>query len=711
MNNFFKRLFGGWNLNFKSFWLWGTIIIVAYGAAQYFIIHPEQPKQQKVERLFQDGSLSDVWNAMAADPKHSHIRFAAADENGQYYVFCECGDKSIKSVQPIFLAKTVGDKALELGVAVEAIDDGQGGHIRPEGIPWFTLISTAASVAFLVIFVMMARRGGVGGAAALMKGEEFKPITNIQTRFADIAGIPETKGELQTIVTFFRDRKTLEEVGGEIPRAIMLVGPSGTGKTELARAMAGEAGVPFYSIKATRLVEMFVGVGAKRFREQWLEASKNSPCVVFMDEVDAIARKRGMDAGNSERDVTLNEILTCLDGIEGRYPILLICATNLAEMIDPAFKSRMTRIIQVPLPTTSGRKAIFRIHARNVPIVGKDDEATFDKILDLAAKLSEGMSGRDIMKVMREQIHVRCYAKYGELRNPLPTELIYEAIEAGLLGDPLLSRMRLPAVRHRVSHHEGAHLIVEEELFRYSLAEQRKGRLAEDSFWGNETKLATIIPRSTGSEGVMLAMPLDGDTANLLTWEAICGKLMVSQAGNTGEFFGTGTCTNGNSGDNQMAGRLAKLAVLKAAMCVFGPRSLKIPPIFIGDDGRQGNSLTPPAEPYMESQRSLEQIDESIGEFLLAGRYGADAIVRQRLELLDEIAAVLKKEGTIRRDEYVSLFDKWAVKKPLDHEQWLKYFRPNGEEVTEIKKRSNFLLLGGDARLDTPALVATEGQR
>lgn len=697
MSEFFKKLFGSFKFKFGSYWFWAVVFLIMYGLAMVFIIHPEKPRQNNPARLFEDGAYSDVFDAMKADPTHSHIRLDVEKESGQQIVYCECGSKSIKSRVPVGHGKDLIEEALALKVAVEVKDDGAGGHIIPEGFPWFPIISIGIGVIF--VGIMLFGQRGAGGVSKFLKSEEFKPIKST-TRFADIAGISEARDELQVVVKFFKERKTLEELGGEIPRGILLVGPSGTGKTELARAIAGEADVPFFSVKATRLVEMYVGVGAKRFADQWAQATKNSPCVFFMDEVDAIAAKRGMSAGNNEREVTLNEILISLDGIEGRYPILFIAATNRSELLDDAFKSRMTRTITVPLPNKSGRKEIFRIHLRKIPIVGQHNEQEYETILTRAAEISEGMSGRAIMKVAREQLHVRCMLKYGELRNPMPVELLYEAVEAGLLGDPLLSRLRRPEFRRRVALHEGSHLIVAESLYSYSLAQQKEGLLAPDAYWADPTKLATIIPRSTGSEGVMLAMPEDGDTGNMIPWEAVCGRMMVGQAGNVGEFIGTGTCTNGNAGDNQMCDRLAKMAVLKSAMCVTGPRSLTLPPIFVGVDSGDGSA---PAQFYMESQKSHEQIDEAIGAFLWGGRFGADAIIVQRLELLNQIAERLMDEGTIRREEYESLFDEWEVKKPMNHEAWRKYFQPNGKKTSEIELRKSYLFKGGEVKqLETP---------
>lgn len=696
MKQFWKFIKGGFNL--KSIWFWGAVILLGYSLLWYFVLKPANDALiPDPGRNLQDGAFSSVFEAIEKDPAHSSIRFLTNKENGQIMVHCDCGSAAIKSIVPEGGQVKLIDRALALKVRIDAEDDGRGGHLKTStAADYFssgmTLISLLSGG---VLIYMLVKRGGMGGGASSMsKLNNFKPIQSTTT-FNDIEGIDEQKKELQVVVTFLKERRTLEEAGGQFPRGVMLVGPSGTGKTELARAIAGEAGIPFYTVKSTELVEMYVGVGASRFREFWTEASKNSPCVFFMDEVDAIALKRSGSAGGSnEREVTLNEMLISLDGIEGRYPILFVCATNRPDILDPAFKSRMTRVIEVGLPSTSGRKAIFRVHSRKINIAGKEDEATFDAILQRAAELSEGMSGRDIMMVMTQRIFINCVLKYNELRNPLPAELIYDALEAQMLGDPLYSKLRKPEFRRVVCDHEGGHLIVCEVLYRYTKKQQAEGALSPHAYWCNPTKVATVIPRSTGSEGVVLNMGEDADTANNLTWHAIIGHLMTAQAGNAAEFIKHKTCTIGNAGDNRMSMRLALMAVTKAAMSVVSPRSINLPPIFLGDTGEQTGMVSPP-QFYGASEESQMQIDKAVGEFLWGGRFGADAILSQRLGLLQEISDLLMQEGTIHREQYVPLFDKWDEQEPLDHSLWLKYFTASENGVSAIESRKEHFARGG----------------
>lgn len=697
MKKFWNNIKGWFGL--KSVSMWIAIALMAYGMLWYFVWKPAAAAMiPDPGRNLMDAPFSDVFKAIEEDPSHSSIRFLTNKENGQIIVHCDCGARAIKSIVPAEGKGRLIDKALELKVRIDAEDDGLGGHVKEATATDY--VSTGFSVLLVLlvgasIYMAMRRGGMAGGAGAMSKLKDFKPIKS-ETTFADIEGIDEQKKELQVVVTFLKERKTLEELGGKFPRGIMLIGPSGTGKTELARAIAGEADIPFFSCKSTELVEMYVGVGASRFREFWAEAAKYSPCVFFMDEVDAVASKRsGSGGGNNEREVTLNEMLISLDGIEGRYPILFVCATNRVDIIDPAFKSRMTRIIEVGLPSTSGRKAIFRVHSRKINIAGKEDETTFDAILQRAAELSEGMSGRDIMMVMTQRIFVNCVLRHGRLVTPLPPELIYEALEAQMLGDPLYSKLRKPDFRRVVCDHEGGHLITCEVLYRYTKELQARGELSPHAFWANPTKVATVIPRSTGSEGVVLNMGEDADTANNLTWHNIIGHLITAQAGNAAEFIKHRTCTIGNAGDNRMSMRLALMAVTKSAMSAFSPRSITLPPIFLGDTGEQPGLVAPP-QFYGASEESQMQIDKAVGEFLWGGRFGADAILSQRLGLLQEISDLLMQEGTIHREQYVPLFDAWDKKQPMDHEQWLKYFRPNGEEVTEIEKRKRHFALGGN---------------
>lgn len=691
-----KKLFN--KINLKSIWLWGTVGLLAYGALFLFVLKPHADALiPDAGRNLLDAPFSDIFEAMEKDPAHAKIRFVTRKEDGQVVVHCDCTGGAIKSLVPDGGQSKLIARALELKVRIDAEDDLRGGHLKQSTLAdYFNILATIASVAIGALFIyLMSRRGGpMGGMSGQAKNNGLKRIDS-NVKFEDIAGIDEAKAELEIVVQFLKDRKTLEEAGGELPRAILMTGGPGVGKTLLARAIAGEAGLPFFAIKMSALVEMYVGVGAARWREYWTEASKFAPCIVFCDEIDAVGGKRSNGAGgNQEREVTLNEVLVSLDGIEGRYPIVVIAATNRADMLDDALKSRFTRTIEVPNPNTSGRKEIFRIHARKINIVGKDDPEVWESILQRAAEASEGMAGRGIMQTMTQKIFNNCVMKYGKILNPLPAELIFEALEAEMLGDPLLSKLRRPGFRIMVAKHEAGHLIVGETLARYSRKLQEEGKLPEYAWFTHPTRVATIVPRSTGSEGVVLMTGDDPDTSKFMTWQQIVGFIATAQAGNAAEFMEFGTCSIGNAGDNQASMRLAIMAVTKSAMSVFGPRSIAVPPIFLGDNGQTAGFMPPP-QPYGASEGSQEQIDKAIGEFLWAGRFAADAILAQRRGLLAEIAELLMKEGTIRRPEYEALFDKWDESNPMDHEAWLKYYKLNGGEKSEIELRKEHFAKGG----------------
>ena len=352
-----KKLFK--KINPKSIWLWGTIGLLAYGALFVFVLKPHADALiPDTGRNLLDAPFSDIFEAMEKDPAHAKIRFVTRKEDGQVVVHCDCTGGAIKSLVPDGGQAKLIARALELKVRIDAEDDLRGGHIKQTTFAdYFNILATIASVAIGALFIYLMRRPGgpMGGMNAAAKLNGLKRI-NSEVKFDDIAGIDEAKSELEVVVQFLKDRKTLEEAGGQLPRAVLMTGGPGVGKTLLASAIAGEAGLPFFSIKMSALVEMYVGVGAARWREYWTEASKFAPCIVFGDEIDAIGGKRTTSGGgNNEREVTLNEILVSLDGIGGRFAIVFISTSYRADPLDGAWKSRFPRPIVFSHPATPGR--------------------------------------------------------------------------------------------------------------------------------------------------------------------------------------------------------------------------------------------------------------------------------------------------------------------------------------------------------------------
>ncbi len=265
------------------------------------------------------------------------------------------------------------------------------------------LVNGLPLLLFIGVWIYMARQmqGGAGGRAMGFGKSKAKMLTETQGRvtFDDVAGVDEAKEDLQEIVEFLRDPQKFQRLGGRIPRGVLLVGPPGTGKTLLARAIAGEAGVPFFSISGSDFVEMFVGVGASRVRDMFEQAKKNAPCIIFVDEIDAVGRHRGagLGGGNDEREQTLNQLLVEMDGFEANEGVILIAATNRVDVLDPALlrPGRFDRQIQVPNPDFIGREKILKVHARKVPLAPDVD-------LKIVARGTPGFSGADLMNLVNE---------------------------------------------------------------------------------------------------------------------------------------------------------------------------------------------------------------------------------------------------------------------------------------------------------------------
>ncbi|HYA79880.1 MAG TPA: ATP-dependent zinc metalloprotease FtsH, partial [Methylocystis sp.] len=323
---------------------------------------------------------------------------------------------------------------------------------------WMTLLLNALPLVLIIgVWIFMSRQmqGGMGGRAMGFGKSKAKLLTEAAGRvtFEDVAGVDEAKEDLQEIVEFLRDPQKFQRLGGRIPRGVLLVGPPGTGKTLLARAIAGEANVPFFTISGSDFVEMFVGVGASRVRDMFEQAKKNAPCIIFVDEIDAVGRHRGagLGGGNDEREQTLNQLLVEMDGFEANEGIILIAATNRPDVLDPALMrpGRFDRQIQVPNPDFIGREKILKVHARKVPLAPDVD-------LKVVARGTPGFSGADLMNLVNEA------ALMAARRNKrMVTQVEFEdAKDKVMMGAERKSLVMTEEEKLLTAYHEGGHAIV-----------------------------------------------------------------------------------------------------------------------------------------------------------------------------------------------------------------------------------------------------------
>lgn len=422
---------------------------------------------------------------------------------------------------------------LNNNVAIEAKPQEQNGILAYAG----TLLPFLVIIGIWIFFMNRMQGGGKGGAMGFGKSRA-KLLTEKQGRvtFDDVAGIDEAKDELEEIVEFLRNPQKFSRLGGKIPKGALLVGPPGTGKTLLARAIAGEAGVPFFTISGSDFVEMFVGVGASRVRDMFEQAKKNAPCIVFIDEIDAVGRSRGAGygGGNDEREQTLNQLLVEMDGFEANEGIIIVAATNRPDVLDPALlrPGRFDRQVQVPNPDIKGREKILRVHARKVPL-GPDVD------LRIIARGSPGFSGADLANLVNESALLA--ARLG--RRFVTMEDFESAKDKVMMGAERRSMVMTEDEKKLTAYHEAGHAVVGLNVPQHDPIHK-----------------ATIIPRGRAL-GLVMSLP-ERDQLSV-SFTKYKSKIAMAMGGKVAEelIFGKENVTSGASSDIQQVSKIARAMV------------------------------------------------------------------------------------------------------------------------------------------------------
>ena len=458
---------------------------------------------------------------------------------------------------------------------------------------------------------------GLGASNSKIVAEKETGVT-----FDDVAGQDEAKESLTEIVDFLDRPERYEEIGAKLPRGALLVGPPGTGKTLLAKAVAGEAKVPFFSISGSEFVEMFVGRGAARVRDLFKQAKEKAPCIVFIDEIDTIGKRRDTAgfSSNDEREQTLNQLLTEMDGFDNHKGIVVLGATNRPETLDPALlrPGRFDRRVHVELPDLTGRKAILKLHAKNVKMAGSID---FGAI----AKATSGASGADLANIVNEA----ALRAVREGRKGILQEDLYESVETVIAGQQRKSQVLSDKEKKIVAYHEIGHALV----------------AAKQTASAPVTKI-TIIPRTSGALGY--TMQVDDDEHFLTTREEAVNKLATLCGGRAAEEIIFDQATTGASNDIEQATKLARNMVTRFGMSSqFGMVAL----------GTVNN-------PYLSSDSSLtcsegtaEKVDEEVVELVGQAHAKATQILRENILKLHELAAYLLKKETITGDEFMAILN------------------------------------------------------
>ena len=493
------------------------------------------------------------------------------------------------------------------------------GYQAPAGSIWDTIypiLMVILAVVFIIfIFKMFSSKGN--GTMGFGKSRA-RTATNIKVKFADIAGAEEEKEELKEIVEFLKNPSKFTELGARIPKGVLLVGPPGTGKTLLARAVAGESGVPFLSISGSDFVEMFVGVGASRVRDMFEQAKRTSPCIIFIDEIDAVGRQRGtgLGGGNDEREQTLNQLLVELDGFEANQGIIVLAATNRSDVLDPALlrPGRFDRQVYVNRPDVKGREGIIKIHAKNKPLA-KDINFT------TLARITGGFTGADIENMLNEAAILA--AREG--RNKILMVDITEGINKVMMGPQKKSAVVTEKDRKITAYHEAGHALLKKKL--------------EHS---DDVQEVSIMQRG-GAAGYTMSKPTD-DT-NHMTYNQLNDLIAEFMGGRIAEEIVFNDVSVGASDDIMRSSDLARNMVTKWGMSQkfgfisFGDSNSQV---FMGRGYEQRNQV---------SEKMAGEIDEEVKAIMDFNYARAKKILQENREYLDEMASLLLSKNTIYTEE------------------------------------------------------------
>jgi cell division protease FtsH len=608
------------NANLRNFALWVIIVLLLLALFTLF----QNPGQRAAS---QDISFSQLLNEVDAN----HVRDVVIQgpeihgtlTNGSSFQTYAPND-------PTLVSRLYNGK-----VSITAKPPG-------DNVPWFVslLVSWLPFIALIGVWIFLSRQmqGGAGKAMGFGKSRA-KMLTEAHGRvtFEDVAGVDEAKQDLQEIVEFLRDPGKYQRLGGRIPRGVLLVGPPGTGKTLIARAVAGEANVPFFTISGSDFVEMFVGVGASRVRDMFEQAKKNAPCIIFIDEIDAVGRHRGagLGGGNDEREQTLNQLLVEMDGFEANEGVILIAATNRPDVLDPALlrPGRFDRQVVVPNPDVVGREQILKVHVRKVPLAP-------DINLKTIARGTPGFSGADLMNLVNEA------ALTAARRNKrMVTQAEFEeAKDKVMMGAERKSLVMTEEEKMLTAYHEGGHAIVGLNV------------IATDPI-----HKATIIPRGRAL-GMVMQLP-ERDKLSM-SLEQMTSRLAIMMGGRVAEelVFGKEKVTSGASSDIEQATRLARMMVTRWGL------SDELGTVSYGENQDEVFLGMSVSRTQNASEATVQKIDTEIRRFVEEGYNQATKILTEKRADLEALAKGLLEYETLTGEEIIDL---------------LKGKKPNRESVLE----------------------------
>lgn len=564
----------------------------------------------------------------------SYSEFLTMVERGDINQVTIQGDKIYGTTNQNQPFKTFAPKDLELIKILRSKNIGISA--KPEETsPWYMtlLVSWFPMLLLIGVWIFFIRQMQVGGGKALSFGKSRAKLVTEQkdkVTFDDVAGIDEAKEDLHEIIEFLRDPKKFTRLGGRIPKGVLLVGAPGTGKTLLARAIAGEAGVPFLSISGSDFVEMFVGVGASRVRDLFVQGKKNAPCIIFLDEIDAVGRHRGagLGGGHDEREQTLNQLLVEMDGFESNEGVILISATNRPDVLDPALlrPGRFDRQVVVPVPDVKGREGILKVHTRKTKI-------SEDVDLSVLGRGTPGFTGADLENMVNEA------ALLAARRNKDSVEMLdfEDAKDKVLMGSERKSMIISDIEKRTTAYHESGHALV--------------AKLLPGT---DPIHKVTIIPRGRAL-GLTQQLPLDDK--HTYTKEYLLNNISILLGGRIAEEIALNTQTTGASNDIERATDIARKMICEYGMSeTLGPLSFgkKDEEIFLGREIAQHKDY---------SEETAQKIDEEINNLVTENYQKTSKLLKDNFNLLASLAKTLLEKETLNAQEIEDIIGKKTKKR------------------------------------------------
>ncbi|NLI68178.1 MAG: ATP-dependent metallopeptidase FtsH/Yme1/Tma family protein [Bacilli bacterium] len=625
---------------FRNVLFYALIFIVLIAVISMFRDPTEQHEEFNV-REFMNALESEQIAEMTMQPKNKIIRITGVLKDNNKTFIVQVPDNTE-------IVADIANKATDQGILKVAEEE------QPSAFLNFLAMMLPFLLIGLIFFFLFTRAQGGGGGGRVMNFGKSKAKLydeeKVKVRFSDVAGADEEKQELVEIVEFLKDPRKFTKLGARIPKGVLLVGPPGTGKTLLARAVAGEAGVPFFSISGSDFVEMFVGVGASRVRDLFENAKKNAPCIVFIDEIDAVGRQRGagLGGGHDEREQTLNQLLVEMDGFDSNEGIIIIAATNRPDILDPALlrPGRFDRQITVNRPDVKGREAVLKVHARNKPL-GEDVD------LKTIAMRTPGFSGADLENLLNEAALVA--ARHN--KNVITMEEIDEAIDRVIAGPAKKSRVISEKERKIVAYHESGHTVI--------------GMVLDDA---ETVHKVTIVPRgSAGGYAVMLPK----EDRYIVTRNELFDRITGLLGGRVAEeiVFGKDHVSTGASNDFQRATAIARSMITEYGMSEkIGPTQFNgrsSTEVFLGRDLTNEKNY---------SEAIARTIDEETQNFINKCYERAKKILLEHRDKLDLIAQKLLEFETLDAEQIKSLFEKGVLPEEAEETEKVEAQKEDAKE-------------------------------